>query len=133
MNIVIPCLNKYALFCVRVWSVNHFIICTEIDLTIQIETWLPVASMQGMFIIQHKTRYCYYFLMWIVLNTCTFSNILDCRYIFIRKYISMFLYKSENCELSVSICEELRYVLILWNACFFCSLFIVVILNNSSK
>lgn len=54
MNIVIPCLTKCA--CVRVCSVNHFIICTEIDLTIQIETELPVASMQGMFIIQHKTE-----------------------------------------------------------------------------
>lgn len=53
MNIAIPCLNKCVLFCVRVCSENHFIICTEIDLTIQIETWLPVAAMQGMFIIQH--------------------------------------------------------------------------------
>lgn len=54
MNIVISCLTKCA--CVRVCSVNHFIICTEIDLTIQIETGLPVASMQGMFIIHHKTE-----------------------------------------------------------------------------
>lgn len=44
----------------------------------------------------------------------------------------MFLYKCENCELSVSICEEPRYVLIFMECMFFCSLLIVVILNNSS-
>lgn len=121
MNIAIPCLNKCALFCVRVCSVNHFIVCTKIDLTIQIETWLPVASMQGMFIIQHKTRYCYYFLMWIVLNTCTFPELYI--YIFYEIYINVFCTNVKIVNFRFRSVKNPGMYWFLWNACF-CLLFV---------
>lgn len=130
MNIVIPCLSKCALFCVRVCSLNHFFICTEIDLTIQIETGLPGASMQVMFMIQHKTKYCYYFLMWIVQNT--YSNILHCRHFFLEIFIDVFVKKMKKMwTFGFDVMYPGMYWF-KWNACLFCYLLLVLQCNWNS-